>query len=191
MARSPAPGTRDTILTAAAGLFYEYGVRAVGMAQVVEAAGCGKNLLYKHFPSKAELAAAYLALTRQERERSVAEALRWFPDPAGQLTALVTEIADFVRRPGYRGCPFRNYLTEFPNDDDEPAQVARSYLAACRARLDRLVAGIGGDELLADRIWLIVNGLHTGPATQAQVAVDWVAELIRGGTGSTAGAVER
>jgi AcrR family transcriptional regulator len=182
MARSPAPGTRDTILTAAAGLFYEYGVRAVGMAQVVEAAGCGKNLLYKHFPSKAELAAAYLTLTRHERERAVAEALRWFPDPAGQLTALVTEIADFVRRPGYRGCPFRNYLTEFPGDDDEPARVARAYLADSRAQMDRLVTGsegIGGDELLADRIWLIVNGLHTGPAAQAQVAVDWVAELIR------------
>ena len=178
MARSPVPGTRDTILTAAAGLFYEYGVRAVGMAQVVEAAGCGKNLLYKHFPSKAELAAAYLTLTRRERERSVAEALRWFPDPAGQLTALVAETADFVRRPGYRGCPFRNYLTEFPGETDEPARVARDYLADARAQLDLLVTGIGGDELLTDRIWLIVNGLHTGPATQAQVAVDWVAELI-------------
>jgi AcrR family transcriptional regulator len=198
MARSPAPGTRDIILTAAAGLFYEYGVRAVGMAQVVEAAGCGKNLLYKHFPSKAELAAAYLTLTRQERERSVAEALRWYPDPAGQLTALVGEIADIVRRPGYRGCPFRNYLTEFPGDDDEPARVARSYLADSRAQLDRLVAGIGrhresdesghqqGDELLAARIWLIVNGLHTGPAAQAQVAVDWVAELISAGAGGRA-----
>jgi AcrR family transcriptional regulator len=187
MARSPAPGTRDTILTAAAGLFYEYGVRAVGMAQVVEAAGCGKNLLYRHFPSKAELAAAYLTLTRQERERSVAEALRWYPDPAGQLTALVGEIADIVRRPGYRGCPFRNYLTEFPGDDDEPARVARSYLADTRAQLDRLVFEIGrhnqagGNELLANRIWLIVNGLHTGPAAQAQVAVDWVAELISAG----------
>jgi AcrR family transcriptional regulator len=199
MARSPAPGTRDTILTAAAGLFYEYGVRAVGMAQVVEAAGCGKNLLYRHFPSKAELAAAYLTLTRQERERSVAEALRWYPDPAGQLTALVGEIADIVRRPGYRGCPFRNYLTEFPGDDDEPARVARSYLADTRAQLDRLVFEIdrreqadgtgrheetGGAGLLADRIWLIINGLHTGPAAQAQVAVDWVAELISAGAGA-------
>jgi AcrR family transcriptional regulator len=199
MARSPAPGTRDIILTAAAGLFYEYGVRAVGMAQVVEAAGCGKNLLYRHFPSKAELAAAYLTLTRQERERSVAEALRWYPDPAGQLTALVGEIADIVRRPGYRGCPFRNYLTEFPGDDDEPARVARSYLADTRAQLDRLVFEISrreqtdgtgrheqadGTGLLADRIWLIINGLHTGPAAQAQVAVDWVAELISAGAGA-------
>jgi AcrR family transcriptional regulator len=180
MARTPAPGTRDTILTAAAGLFYQYGVRAVGMAQVVEAAGCGKNLLYKHFPSKAELAAAYLTLTRRERERSVTEALRWSADPAERLISLVTEVADSVRRPGYRGCAFRNYLTEFPGETDEPARVAETYLADSRAQMDRLVTGAGGNELLADRIWLIVNGLYSGGPAQAQVAVDWITELAHG-----------
>ncbi|MEV6304813.1 TetR/AcrR family transcriptional regulator [Actinoplanes sp. NPDC051861] len=178
MARTPAPGTRDTILTAAAGLFYEHGVRAVGMAQVVEVAGCGKNLLYRHFPSKASLAAAYLALVRQERDRSCTEALRWAAGPESQLTALVLEIADMVRRPRYRGCAFRNYLTEFPGEDDEPARVAKAYLADTRAEVDRLVAECGGDTLLADRIWLIVNGLYAGPPSQAQVAVDWVTELV-------------
>ena len=180
MARTPAPGSRDTILTAAAGLFYQYGVRAVGMAQVVAAAGCGKNLLYKHFPSKADLAAAYLTLTRRERERSATEALRWSADPGEQLISLVTEVADSVRRPGYRGCAFRNYLTEFPGEADEPARVAQAYLTDSRARMDRLVAGAGGDELLADRIWLIVNGLYSGGPAQAQVAVDWITELVRG-----------
>ncbi|GAA1609056.1 TetR/AcrR family transcriptional regulator [Actinoplanes couchii] len=178
MARAPAPGTRDTILTAAAGLFYEYGVRAVGMAQVVEVAGCGKNLLYKHFPSKAELAAAYLTLARRERERTIREALRWADGPADSLMALVTEIADSVTRPGYRGCPFRNYLTEFPGESDEPAMVALTFLADARAQLDALVTGIGGDALMADRIWLIINGLHTGPPAQAQVAVDWIKDMI-------------
>ncbi|MEV0901117.1 TetR/AcrR family transcriptional regulator [Actinoplanes sp. NPDC049802] len=184
MARTPAPGTRDTILTAAAGLFYEYGVRAVGMAQVVEAAGCGKNLLYKHFPSKAGLAAAYLSLVRRERERSVTEVLRWSTDPADRLLALAGEVADRVRRPGYRGCAFRNYLTEFPGESDEPARVAQAYLADSRAQWDRLVTGAGGDELLADRIWLIVNGLYSGSPGQARVAVDWITELVRAPTGT-------
>lgn len=178
MARRPVPGTRDTILTAAAGLFYEHGVRAVGMAQVVAVAGCGKNMLYRHFPSKAELAAAYLRLTRQERERGVTEALRWCGTPTERLTGLIGEIAEEVRRPGYRGCAFRNYLTEFPGDDDEPARVAKTYLADSRARVDRLVEESGGDALLADRIWLIVNGLYGGPPAQAPIAVDWLAELV-------------
>jgi AcrR family transcriptional regulator len=179
MARTPAPGTRDTILTAAAGLFYEFGVRAVGMAQVVEAAGCGKNLLYKHFPSKAELAAAYLTLTRHERERATTEALRWSTNATERLIALVTDIADSVRRPGYRGCAFRNYLTEFPGETDEPARVAQAYLADSRAQMDRLVAGAGGDELLAHRIWLVVNGLYSGSPADAVVAVVWITEMVR------------
>lgn len=180
MARTPVPGTRDTILTAAAGLFYRYGVRAVGMAQVVEVAGCGKNLLYRHFPSKADLAAAYLRLSRREREQAAAEALRWAHGPSDQLIALVSEIAENTRRPGWRGCAFRNYLTEFPGATDEPAEVARGYLADSRALVDRLVTELGGDSLLADRVWLIVDGLHSGPPEQAQVAVNWVIELVKG-----------
>jgi AcrR family transcriptional regulator len=180
MARTPTPGTRDTILTAAAGLFYEHGVRAVGMAQVVEAAGCGKNLLYRHFPSKAELAAAYLDLVRRERAKSAGEALRWAGTPAGRLIALVAEIAEWVHQPGYRGCAFRNYLTEFPGDDDEPAQVAKSYLTDTRAEVDRLVGqlNVADPALLADRVWLIVNGLYAGGPEQSAVAVAWVEELI-------------
>ena len=178
MARPPAPGTREVILTAAAGLFYEHGVRAVGMAQVVDTAGCGKNLLYRHFPSKAELAAAYLRLVRAERERSVIEAMRWTSSPAERLIALVGEIAETMRRPGYRGCAFRNYLTEFPGEDDEPARVAKDYLAGTRAEVDRLVEESGGDPVLADRVWLVINGLYGGPPEQAQVAVDWVTELV-------------
>ncbi|MEU8239566.1 TetR/AcrR family transcriptional regulator [Actinoplanes missouriensis] len=180
MARTPTPGTRDTILTAAAGLFYEYGVRAVGMAQVVEVAGCGKNLLYRHFPSKAELAAAYLDLVRRERAQSAGEALRWAGTPADRLIALVSEIADWVRRPGYRGCAFRNYLTEFPGEDDEPARVAKMYLADTRAEVDRLVGQLGAPEpeLLAARIWLIVNGLYASTPEQAPTAVAWVKELV-------------
>ncbi|MBO3741398.1 TetR/AcrR family transcriptional regulator [Actinoplanes flavus] len=188
MARTPARGTRDTILTAAAGLFYEYGVRAVSMAQVVEAAGCGKNLLYKHFPSKAELAAAYLSLIRHERERSVTEALHWSTDPVDRLLALTGEVAEMVQRPGYRGCAFRNYLAEFPGEDDEPSRVAQAYLADSRAQWDRLVTGIGGSPLLADRIWLIVNGLYTGPPGQARVAVEWITELVRAKAGRGVGA---
>ncbi|BCJ48052.1 TetR family transcriptional regulator [Actinoplanes ianthinogenes] len=178
MPRTPAPGTRDTILRAASGLFYRHGVRAVGMAQVIEAAGCGKNLLYRHFPSKADLAAAYLSLVRGERDRSITRALDTAADPGERLVALVTEVAELVRDPRYRGCAFRNYLTEFPGDDDEPARIARAYLADTRAQVDDLVAALGRPGTLADRIWLIIGGLHGGAPEQGPVAVAWVSELV-------------
>ena len=179
MARTADPTGRDRILSTATALFYTHGVRAVGMAQVIEAAGCGKNMLYRHFPSKAALAAAYLARVRAQRDRSAQAALdgAW-NDPASRLVALVAEVAAWTRRRDYRGCAFRNYLTEFPAGDDEPARVARDYLRDTRHQIDTLVAALGSPPLLADRLWLLIDALYAATGSDPEVAVDWSRELV-------------
>ncbi|SCG73533.1 TetR/AcrR family transcriptional regulator [Micromonospora inositola] len=184
MARTAAPGSRERILDTAAGLFYRYGVRAVGMKQVIDAAGCGKNLLYTHFPSKNDLVAAYLRECRRERARSAAAAAGEVPgdDPAAQLLALVGEIVTTVGRPEFRGCAFRIYLTEFPDDQSEPARLARDYLRDSRAEIDRLVARLGVTDpgQLADRVWLIVEGLYASAArSESAGAADAATQLVR------------
>ncbi|MEU8611182.1 TetR/AcrR family transcriptional regulator [Actinoplanes sp. NPDC048791] len=183
MARTAAPGTRARIVSTVAPLFYNQGVRAVGMAQIVAAAGCGKNLLYSHFPGKNELVAAYLSLVRAERERSTERALAAVCEGREAVVALVAEIADRVREPGFRGCAMRNYLTEFPAEDDAPGRVARDYLASSRARVDELVRVAGGSPRLADRVWLVIEGLYAvagrpDAAQQADVAVALVRDLV-------------
>src|SRR3954470_9978069 len=75
VARMEDPAGRERILAAATELFYGNGVRAVGMAEVIAAAGCGKNMLYRHFPNKAALTAAYLRRVRAERDTAAANAL--------------------------------------------------------------------------------------------------------------------
>ncbi|NMO51588.1 TetR/AcrR family transcriptional regulator [Actinoplanes sp. TBRC 11911] len=173
MARPPDISGRDRILRTASRLFYLDGVRAVGMAQIIEAAGCGKNMLYRHFPSKADLAAAYLTATRERREREVASALAAAPDnPKDRLVALVAEVAARVSDADYRGCAFRNYLTEFPLDDDAPARVARTFIRDNRAQVDALA-----DPPLSDRIWLLIDALYGKTHTDPQVAVAWAREL--------------
>jgi AcrR family transcriptional regulator len=176
MARTSTPGTRERIVAAVVPLFSTRGVRAVGMAEIVATAGCGKNLLYSHFPGKSELAAAYLHAVRRERERSAERALAAAEGDAA--LALVGEIADRVREPGFRGCAMRNYLTEFPAGDDEPARIARDYLASSRAQL----AGHCADPLLADRLWLVVEALYAvagrpDAARQAEIALTWAKDL--------------
>lgn len=178
MARTSTPGARARIVAAVIPLFYTRGVRAVGMAEVVATAGCGKNLLYSQFPGKNELVAAYLHAVRVEREGSTERALA-AAGPNDAALALVGEIADRVREPGFRGCAMRNYLTEFPDQDDEPGRIARDYLVSSRARLDRLCR----DPLLADRLWLVVEALYAvagrpGAARQAEIALAWAEDLM-------------
>ena len=52
---------RERILETACRLFYQRGVRAVGVDLVVEKAGVAKTSLYRHFGTKDDLIAAFLA----------------------------------------------------------------------------------------------------------------------------------
>ncbi|RTL70641.1 MAG: TetR/AcrR family transcriptional regulator [Pseudonocardiaceae bacterium] len=186
MARTAQAGAHDRILDAASALFYAHGVGAVGTAQVIEAAGCGKNLLYTHFPSKGDLVTAYLHRFRAAREASLAAALDAAgDDPADQLVALVREVADRVAGPSYRGCALRNFLAESPDVGGDAGAVAREYLAASRDRIATLVArlGVADPGTLADRIRLVVEGLYAGApdprrAELGDAAVALVRDLV-------------
>ncbi|OKI49266.1 TetR/AcrR family transcriptional regulator [Micromonospora sp. CB01531] len=186
MARTAAPGSRERVLRTAGELFYRHGVRAVGMNQVIDAAGCGKSLLYAHFPSKNDLVAAYLRACRAVRDRDLAAATAGLADdPAARLRALVAEIAASTTRPDFRGCAFRIYLTEFPEDEGGPARVARDYLRDSRAEIDGLVArlDVANPGQLGDRIWLIVEGLYASAArpdsaTASAAATQFVDDLL-------------
>ena len=171
MARTPAPGTRERILSVATWLFYEHGVRAVGMHQVVTEAGTGKNLLYTHFPTKADLVTAYLQRAAELRFAAAQEAgERAGDDPRTRLVAVVDEVARTVQQPGFRGCAFRNYLAEFPDDTDVdadrpvPARVALDFLASTRrdlaAAVGRLHLPVPDADRLVEQLWLLVDGLY-------------------------------
>ncbi|SDR35875.1 TetR/AcrR family transcriptional regulator [Pseudovibrio sp. Tun.PSC04-5.I4] len=51
---------RQQLITSAFGLFYEKGVHAVGINEVLAASGVAKKTLYNHFASKDELVSAVL-----------------------------------------------------------------------------------------------------------------------------------
>src|SRR5436309_14676220 len=80
---------RQRILDAASELFYRDGVRAVGIDAIIARSGIAKMSLYRNFPSKDALVAAWLA------DRDAAFWHRWeraeatAGDPAGQLAAVL------------------------------------------------------------------------------------------------------
>src|ERR1700735_3534790 len=107
---------RERILATASELFYLEGIRAIGVDTVVERSGVSKTSLYRLFESKDALIAAVTA--RQDRffwawwnriEEQHAD------DPRALLEALLSGIAERIGRLVYRGCPFLNVTTEFPD----------------------------------------------------------------------------
>jgi AcrR family transcriptional regulator len=167
MARKPEPGARDRILDTASRLFREHGVHPVGLQQIIDECGCGKNLLYRHFASKDDLVVAYLRRCSAEWEGIIDRAIGPLgEDPAGQLVAVVRAVAGQVRDPLYRGCPFLNTHAEFRDPDHPAHQVAARHFEILRQQLNR-IAGQGGlrdPHGVADRILLIIYGLYATAA---------------------------
>lgn len=193
MARTPRPDARERILTTAADLFAEHGVRAVGLQQVIDACGCGKSLLYREFASKDDLVVAWLQRCRGTWPELVARAVAGIDDPAEQLVALVREVADDVTQPRARGCPLRNTSAEFPDPDHPAHRVAVDHVSTMRADVGAIAARtVAADPgVLADRVMLILDGLYTnglllGADGSAPAAVAFAEDVVRQATAVTA-----
>jgi AcrR family transcriptional regulator len=174
---------RERALEVAGRLFYEQGVRATGVAEVIAAIGCGKQALYRLFPSKDDLVAAYLEVVAAARERSADEATRTADDPADQLVALTAELAGWTERAGFRGCAMRNYLREYPTERTKAGQVAEAYLRRDRERILALATAVSPDagEDLARKVSVVHEGLYGGHAVTGEMraaAVALVADLV-------------
>ncbi|MCP3817869.1 TetR/AcrR family transcriptional regulator [Streptomyces sp. A3M-1-3] len=79
--------TRQTLLRESRRLFATLGYGAVGLAEIVRAAGVTKGALYHHFDSKADLFRAVLEQVQQEVGRKVAATAESQDGSWNQLTA--------------------------------------------------------------------------------------------------------
>jgi AcrR family transcriptional regulator len=187
MARQRIPDARDKILEVAARLFDAHGVHAVGMQQIIDEFGCGKALLYREFATKDDLVVAYLERYREGFAQTMAHAAGQCPDdPAGQLVALVSFVAECSLRPGFRGCSVRNTHAEFPDESHPAHRIAIEYYDYVHGYLMELAkqAGASDPRTLADRIMLIVDGLHSNAAARghdgaAPAAAAFAADVVR------------
>jgi AcrR family transcriptional regulator len=134
----PKAPLRQRLFDAAARLFYEEGIRGIGVDAIAREAGTTKMALYRHFESKDALITAWLAhLVEQYTGVLDALAQRYPAAPDRQVMGFAQFIADDLGRASHRGCPFINSIAELP-DAGHPARVL---VAQHKARqLDRLAA---------------------------------------------------
>ena len=152
---------RQRILEVATELFYRDGIRSVGVDTIVEQSGVGKATLYRHFPSKDDLIAAYLEERDQLLGKRFEEVMSPHEgSPRAQLSVLVDAVVELLMGPGYRGCTFLNALAEFSDADHPAHRRAVEHKRALRSRLYLLSrqSGARDPEALADQLLLLING---------------------------------
>jgi AcrR family transcriptional regulator len=158
---APAPAVRQRILDTACALFYERGVRAVGVDLIVEQAGVAKTSLYRFFGTKDELVAAFL--TREDDDFWGAwnrVAKQHAHQPAAELEAHLKWIGERAGRSNYRGCPQINVAAEFPEAGHPARKVAAAHKREMRKRLKGIAErmGVAHPNQLAGQLSLLING---------------------------------
>jgi AcrR family transcriptional regulator len=155
------------VLDTAARLFYARGVHEVGMDELVQATGLGKATVYRLYPGKDDLVAAYLSRLAGTILAAIdAEITRHHGHPAAALLAILDAIEADLRRPGFRGCAFNNASIEY-DDPAHPARAqARGYREALRDRLTGLAARLGpsAGRGLGGQLAVLVDGAYTSAA---------------------------
>jgi AcrR family transcriptional regulator len=157
MRASPA---KEKLLDSASALFYDEGIGATAVDDVVRAAGVSKPTLYAHFGSKAELVSAVL-----ERRHAVRAAE--LEQLEGGPLAVFAWLEDFYAREGARGCAFVNAAAELtePGPGREAAAREKAWLRGELTRRAR-EAGLRAPERLGSQLALLVDGVA------ARVVVD-------------------
>jgi len=152
---------REHILDTASTLFYERGVRAVGVDLVLQESGAAKATLYRHFPTKDDLIVAYLEREEVDFWRTWDEVAARHPKSASaELEAHLQWIGERLARGNYRGCPQINVAAEFAEASHPAREVARVHMLALRARLAAIARrlGVARPDQLAAQLGLLVNG---------------------------------
>lgn len=169
----------ERIMAAADRLFYQKGIRAVGVDAVAAEAGISKRSLYDTFPSKDALVAAYLRQRIQPLPPSDLP-------PAAQVLALFDQLHARFANGDFRGCPFVNAVTELAEDCETARAIALDYKEDRRRHIASLLvrAGVRDPEALASQIALLFEGAIASMLVRqdAEVAVqarDAAAVLMR------------
>ena len=153
---------KDALFETAARLFYRHGYRATGVDTIAAESGIGKMTLYRHYPTKDDLIAAYLRDSDRVFWEHFEANTRGTTPPREKLLAFFSALQAYVLTPACYGCPFLNVASEYPENDYPGHQVALEHKIAVRERFLWLAeeAGARQPEMLADALVLLMDGAY-------------------------------
>jgi AcrR family transcriptional regulator len=179
----PAPA-KIRILETANRLFYDEGIRSVGIDRLISESGVTKATFYKHYGSKDRLILDYITARHQTFVSDLTALVESHPDPVDAIRAHIDDTVATIEAPGFRGCAFINAAIEFTDVRHPVRELVlehRDWYAALITDLFKAVGnplpGDAGDELVLARDGALTGG-YVGDSIAAVAALLRVAERI-------------
>jgi AcrR family transcriptional regulator len=178
-------GVRDRLLDAADRLFYQEGVRAVGIDRVLAEADAAKASLYQHFGCKDQLVASYVE-RRTAGARASIEAYLADTPPSQRALKFFDWVVEWVESKDFRGCPFLHAVSELTDAAHPARAIAHGQRAwfAERFREWTMAAGVKDPKATARALMVLFDGAVAGSEVDGpQRASDarWMARKLLAG----------
>jgi len=179
---------KEKLFQTAARLFYQHGYRAVGVDTIAAESGIGKMTLYRHYPSKDDLIAAYLRDSNQNFWDQFEQITKDAPTAGEKLLSFFEALQNYVLSPDCYGCPFINVSAEYPEAEYAGHEVALEHKKSVLARFRQLSeeAGARQPDVLANALFLLMDGAYVAarmfgasPVNPATHLVDTVRQIIQ------------
>jgi AcrR family transcriptional regulator len=167
---------RERIDRTAYELFSRHGIRAVGVDTISARSGVAKMTLYKHYPSKEELALAFLRRREELWTRSWLQQEVERRKPAERLLAVFDVFEKWFRRGDFEGCSFIKALLEHEDRGHPVRKAAETHIETIRAFLRQLAAdaGVRDADAFARQLQMVMMGsivaAHAGDRDAARRA---------------------
>lgn len=149
---------QQRVLEAADRLFYEQGIRNVGMDQIRDASGVSLKRLYRLFPAKDGLVETVLRRREKTFLHSLTQAGAAAAGPREAILGFFDYLHEWFTEPDYRGCPFINAFAEMRSTSPPITDVAVHQKRALQRHLDGLVRAAGAPPALAGQLLVLANG---------------------------------
>lgn len=154
------PTLKERVLSSAAELFYNQGIRAVGVDEIAQHAGTTKAGIYRNFESKDHLIAEWLTQKNDQHRDWWLSIYKKHPnEPLKQLKEIISGIGHALLHSS-RGCPLTNSSVELTDTDHIARSVILEHKAWIRHELKCLCkqALIPSYPALAEMLFLLIEG---------------------------------
>jgi AcrR family transcriptional regulator len=165
---APKTRVRDRIMRTATELFYQRGIRAVGVDTIANEAGTNKMSFYRSFASKDDLVAEYLREEERDAWSFWDEAIAAHAgNPRAQVEALFDMLVTNTCKDDSRGCALANAAVEITEAGHPGRPVIEKYKTEMRRRFRELAREMHARDpnALGDALMLLWEGSYLARLT--------------------------